>query len=117
MKGIDVGFGWTKVANDWVEVEKFPTWIAYYESGMESVEPVEFEGRAYVEGEDARYSRRKIELADAELLFRFFPVIVEYAKRRYQLNDEAVSGLAPNHYALYKESLKLRDRLSFLKAA
>ncbi|SNZ15569.1 ParM/StbA family protein [Hydrogenobacter hydrogenophilus] len=116
MIGIDVGFGWTKVAKDGVEVGKFPTWIAYYESGMESVEPVEFEGRAYVVGEDARYSRRRIELADAELLFRFFPVIVEYAKRRFQLNDDVVSGLAPKHYALYKESPKLKDRLSFLKA-
>ncbi len=29
MIGLDVGFGWTKVAKDGREVGKFPTWIAY----------------------------------------------------------------------------------------
>ncbi|SNZ15496.1 hypothetical protein [Hydrogenobacter hydrogenophilus] len=116
MIGIDIGFGFTKVAKDRAEVGKFPTWIAYYDSSMESVEPIEFEGsRSYVVGEYASYSKQRIDLADVNLLITFMPLIVEYAKRGYSFDGEVVSGLSPKHYALYKENAKFRERLSFLK--
>ncbi|RMH00592.1 MAG: hypothetical protein D6699_07550 [Aquificota bacterium] len=81
MIGLDVGFGWTKVAKDGREVGKFPTWIAYYDKDMVDIEPIRWEGREYVVGEYARYSRQRIELADIELLVRFLPVILLHVKR------------------------------------
>jgi hypothetical protein len=111
MIGLDVGFGWTKVAKDGREVGKFPTWIAYYDKDMADVEPISWEGREYVVGEYARYSRQRIELADIELLVRFLPVILLHVKREYSLEGDVCGGLAPKHYAYYKENERLKKKV------
>lgn len=114
MVGLDIGFGWTKVAEDGREVGKFPTWVAYYDKDMADVEPIEYGGRAYVVGESARYSRQRIELVDLEMLVRFMPVVVEYVRREHKVGGDICGGLAPKHYAYYKENESLNRRLNGL---
>lgn len=112
MIGLDVGFGWTKVAKDGQEVGKFPTWIGFWDESMEDVEPIEWEGRLYVVGEVVRYNRQRLEVADLDTLIRFLPVFVRYVRKTYNLEEEDIcGGLAPKHYTQYKADERIRRKL------
>ncbi len=113
MLGLDVGFGWTKW---WTKEKKgkFPTWIGLWENySISDITPIEFEGEKYVVGEEARFCRQKIEIVDYEDMIRFLPLIALYVSRITGLTPyEMVTGLAPKHYAKFKQDKEAQLRLN-----
>lgn len=108
--GVDIGFGWTKVYVDG-KAFRFPTWIGVWGGyAISDVEPISFEGRDYVVGYPARFSRQRIEVSSYEELLRFMPLIAMAVKR--EIGDiPLVGGLSPKHYAMYRKDSKAQKRL------
>jgi len=98
--GFDLGFGWAKVCSEDNRCMKFPTWLAYFsESAISDMEVVSYDGKDYVVGEDAKYERQKIVIADINDLLHYFNVFKKYALSKLDIEDdvEIITGLPPIH--------------------
>jgi len=98
--GIDLGFGFTKVAHYTSEGKlstfKFPSWVAYFErTPMSQIEPIEVDGIEYVVGEYAKYERQKLEMATVEEFVKLSPVFVKEVLRYVGPISEIIVGIAP----------------------
>ncbi|HEM56221.1 MAG TPA: ParM/StbA family protein [Thermodesulfobium narugense] len=98
--GLDVGFGFTKVAAEDGTKFKFPSWIAYFNKLPNSeIEPIIVDGKEYVVGKDVVFMTQKVEIPDVNIMMNYLPIFIKYIEKELdETPTEIVTGVPPRYY-------------------